>query len=153
MTTSSVARSAKEALSYARSEDDVMRAARQATAIADPPTRMDVLGDAAVKFSDRGIVEAAEHALTPFEDYLEPNPRSIKLFVNSYGVLRSLRTLEEIFVPSGPLALWTVVETRWPHLADLLRAHPDAITNEATDKVARTRSIASDRTVRLLGFS
>ena len=57
----------------------------------------------------------------------------MKLFVNTYGVLRSLRTLEEVFVPSGPLALWTVIEIRWPQLADLLRADPDAVTRTIED--------------------
>jgi hypothetical protein len=29
-----------------------------------------------------------------------------------------LRTIEGVFVDAGPLALWTIVEIRWPFLAD-----------------------------------
>src|SRR5262249_41330406 len=82
--------------------------------------------DAAVKLSQPDIHEATEHALARFGAFLEPNPRGMKLFVNTYGLLRSLRTLEEVFVDSGPLALWAIVEIRWPRLADYLRAHPEA---------------------------
>jgi hypothetical protein len=123
-------RAATTAVEDARSEGEVVKAARLAKTIADPVARMQVLGDAAVKFSAPAIVDATEHELARFSSFLEPNPRSMKLFVNTYGVLRSLRTLEEVFVPSGPLALWTVIEIRWPQLADLLRADPDAVTRK-----------------------
>jgi KAP family P-loop domain len=104
-----------------------VEAARGATTIDDPVKRMEVLGEAAVKFADGAVVDATEHELARFGVFLEPNPRSMRLFVNTYSVLRSLRTLEEVFVPLGPLALWSVVEVRWPYLADHLRAHPEAV--------------------------
>ena len=122
---------AKDAVQNATSEPEVLAAAHKAsTTIVDPAARMDVLGDAAVKFSDRTIDEVAEHALARFSVFLEPNPRSMRLFVNTYGVLRSLRTLEEVFVPIGPLGLWTVIEIRWPYLADYLRVNPDILNDE-----------------------
>jgi KAP family P-loop domain len=128
-----VVRAATAAVNEATSENDVIQAARHAQKITDPVTRMKLLGDAAVKFSAPTIVDATEHELARFGTYLEPNPRSMKLFVNTYGVLRSLRTLEEEFVASGPLALWTVVEIRWPQLADLLRDDPEAIQRGESD--------------------
>jgi len=124
---------AKDAVHEATSESEVIEAARKAVHIQDPVARMEVLGDAAVRFSERAIGDATEHALARFSVYLEPNPRSMKLFVNTYGVLRSLRTLEEVFVPSGPLGLWTVIEIRWPYLADYLRAHPDTVASRETE--------------------
>jgi KAP family P-loop domain len=128
--------SARDAIKDAGTETEVIDAARKAAhSIADPVARMEVLGDAAVRFSERGIEEVAQHALARYSIFLEPNPRSMKLFVNTYGVLRSLRTLEEVFVPTGPLALWTVLEIRWPFLADYLRAHPEAIDASTGDGV------------------
>jgi hypothetical protein len=127
-------------------ERDVLHAAQQATAIQDPAARRDVLGDAAVRFSDRAIERATEHELARFGKFLEPNPRNMRLFVNTYGVLRSLRTLEEVFVPTGPLALWTVIEIRWPLLADQLRKHPEAVSPaEDIDRVSEDiRSLLED---------
>ena len=127
-------KTATAAVRDARNEHDVIQAARHAQGITDPVARMQVLGDAAVKFSRPEIVDATEHDLARFSVFLEPNPRSMKLFVNTYGVLRSLRTLEEIFVPSGPLALWTVIEIRWPQLADLLRVNPEAVNDSESDE-------------------
>jgi hypothetical protein len=127
---------ARNAVKDAGTETEVIDAARNAAhSISDPVARMEVLGDAAVRFSERGIEEVAQHALARYSAFLEPNPRSMKLFVNTYGVLRSLRTLEEVFVPTGPLALWTVLEIRWPFLADYLRAHPEAVDASNGDGV------------------
>ena len=78
-------------------------------------------------FAQPRIQNATKHDLIRFAHFLEPNPRSMKLFVNTYGVLRSLRTIEEMFVDSGPLALWDNPRIRWPALADYLRAHPECL--------------------------
>lgn len=48
-------------------------------------------------------------------------------------MLRSLRIVEEVRIPVGPLALWTIIEIRWPYLADYLRAYPDAIKKGSDD--------------------
>jgi hypothetical protein len=117
----------KDAVNNASNERDLLSAGRKARDITDPGQRMEVLGTAAVRFSERAIEDASTHDLAPFVQLLDPNPRSMKLFVNTYGVLRSLRTLEEAFVPTEELALWTVIEIRWPQLADHLRVHPSTI--------------------------
>jgi hypothetical protein len=111
----------------ATSEPELIRAAQGARGVADPLARMEVVGEAAARFSEPALVDAIEHDLAPFGRYLEPNPREMKLFVNRYGVLRTLRTLEENPVPPEQLALWTVIESRWPYLAELLCADPDAV--------------------------
>jgi hypothetical protein len=56
-----------------------------------------------------------------------PNPRGMKRFVNSYSALRDVRIMEGNQVLREPLALWTILETRWPSLADYLRTAPEAI--------------------------
>jgi hypothetical protein len=120
-------RAAEQAVREAQTEAEVVSAGRVASDIEDPEERMRLLGAAAVRFSERGIEDRPDHDLARFIPLLDPNPRSMKLFVNTYGVLRSLRTLEEVFVPSEALALWAVVEIRWPALADHLRGHPEAV--------------------------
>ncbi|MEV6230017.1 FxSxx-COOH system tetratricopeptide repeat protein [Saccharopolyspora shandongensis] len=68
-----------------------------------------------------------EHALRKFAPLLSPNPRSTKLFLNSYTILRAVRTLEGITVDTDTLALWTIIRIRWPRIADFLQRNPDAI--------------------------
>jgi hypothetical protein len=121
----------KEVLSQVRDAttgEDISRAAEGANQLTDAALRLEVLGTAAVRFSESNIQESTRHALAPYGKFLEPNPRSIKLFVNTYNVLRSLRILEGLTsIPIRSLALWAVLEIRWPLLADHLRAHPDDI--------------------------
>lgn len=48
------------------SEPELIAAARRASHIIDPARRMDLLGDAAVRFSERAIEAVGEHALARF---------------------------------------------------------------------------------------
>ncbi|WP_307480328.1 P-loop NTPase fold protein [Pseudarthrobacter sulfonivorans] len=119
--------------------EDISKAAAGANQLTDAALRLEVLGTAAVRFSESDIQESTRHALAPYGRFLEPNPRSIKLFVNTYNVLRSLRILEGLTsIPIRSLALWAVLEIRWPLLADHLRAHPDDIRlTESTTPATR----------------
>ncbi|MFK0249141.1 FxSxx-COOH system tetratricopeptide repeat protein [Amycolatopsis azurea] len=68
-----------------------------------------------------------EHILRKFAPLLPPNPRSIKLFLNNYTILRAVRTLEGVAVDIDSLALWTILRHRWPAVADALQREPDAV--------------------------
>jgi hypothetical protein len=57
---------------------------------------------------------------------LSPNPRSTKLFLNTYTIVRAVRTLEGITVDGDTLALWTIIRIRWPGIAHFLERNPDA---------------------------
>lgn len=69
----------------------------------------------------------AEHALRKFAPLLHDNPRSIKLFLNTYSTLRSVRTLEGGTAAPDTLALWTLVRVQWPHIAGFLQRNPDVV--------------------------
>jgi len=103
---------------------DASQAARRVT---DVHERLKLLGEASVRLSEVAIFAETTHELSPFGRFLEPNPRTIRLFVNSVGTLQALRTLEGAGFQTSTLALWTVVESRWPQLADHLRQHPEDI--------------------------
>jgi hypothetical protein len=68
-----------------------------------------------------------KHALEQYADLLDPTPRAMKRFVMEYFMLRAVRTAEGSVVERGPLALWTIVLTRWPLLAELLRNSPPSV--------------------------
>jgi hypothetical protein len=66
------------------------------------------------------------HILEEFAELLPPNPRATKRFLMAYNVAFAARLAE--LEPPEPktLALWTVVSTRWPALAEWVRGElPD----------------------------
>ncbi|MFC4118571.1 P-loop NTPase fold protein [Nonomuraea zeae] len=67
------------------------------------------------------------HVLEPYAPLLPPTPRAMKRFVMAYSMLRAVRTAEGSVVGVGPLALWTVLQTRWPLLAEYLQATPESV--------------------------
>jgi hypothetical protein len=77
----------------------------------------------------------ATHRLQPFSHLLEPNPRSMKRFVNTFGLHQATHLLEGRSVAPDALARWTLLELRWPLLADYLAAHP-----RGADQIAERRA-------------
>lgn len=75
---------------------------------------------AAKQTTSREAIRAAEHRLQPLAHLLEPNPRSMKRLVNAYGLNQARVFLEGRKVEVEALARWTIVELRWPILADFL---------------------------------
>lgn len=51
----------------------------------------------------------------------------MKLLVNSDSANRALAILSELDVETHQLALWTVLSTRWPQLADYLVGQPEML--------------------------
>ena len=68
-----------------------------------------------------------EHTLRKFASVLGGNPRSVKKFLNTYSILRSIRFLEDIHVDPDALALWSLITVRWPNIAHHLAACPEAV--------------------------
>ena len=83
------------------------------------------------KLSTPELVQATEHTLSRFAPLLEPNPRAMKRLVNAYGVERALQIIgghsTALDYPRERLALWTILKSRWPLLADFLADEPDTI--------------------------
>jgi WD40 repeat protein len=113
-----------------------------------------VAGTALDQLSTPAAVAATEHSLQRFAVLLPPNPRTMKRFVNAYSAMRAVRTLEGNAVGVEPLALWTIIEIRWPSLADHLRTTPESIElvgKEALDTVPEElRVLFSDAALKLI---
>jgi len=62
----------------------------------------------------------ARHILKPVAATVDPTPRSLKGYLMAYSMLRAVRTAEGSTVRMRPLALCTVVVSRWPTLGDHL---------------------------------
>ena len=90
-----------------------------------------------------------EHTLTRFAPLLEPNPRAMKRLVNSYGVARAVQILEghpaSLEHPRERLALWIILNARWPLLADYLAAHPDSLDDLKAGRIPAAVTDDGDR--------
>jgi hypothetical protein len=87
------------------------------------------------RLSEPEEAEATEHRLQRFGPLLALNPRSMKRFINDYSIVEAVRLPEGSSVGGDLLALWTIIETRWPALADYLRGNP-AVLGSVGDSCA-----------------
>lgn len=74
--------------------------------------------------ASRAEAEEVEHLLASFVDILPDNPRVMKRMINTYAMRRAIGHLEGNPVGREVLARWTILEQRFPALADLLIEHP-----------------------------
>ncbi|MBO9554421.1 P-loop NTPase fold protein [Cellulomonas sp.] len=72
--------------------------------------------------ADPARQERQRHLLEEYADLLEPNPRATKRFLMAYNVGFAARLTELEPLDPRTLALWTVLATRWPALAEWVRA-------------------------------
>ena len=86
--------------------------------------RAAALPAAITKLTEAGIERTTEHSLRSSRRS-SPNPRSMKRFVIAYAMARTVSLVEDNLVSSDQLALWTVLRTRWPYLADHLALNPN----------------------------
>ena len=88
---------------------------------APDPIQQEALRAAVAKqITSPEAIRAAEHRLQQFAPLLEANPRSMKRSVNAYGLNHARAILESRKVSVEALARWTIVELRWPVLANYL---------------------------------
>jgi hypothetical protein len=76
------------------------------------------------------------HLLSRFKDVVSDIPRMMKRTVNAFAVRQAIGALEDNAVPPMMLARWTILEQRFPALADLLADHPDWIAQLGLKKKA-----------------
>lgn len=82
--------------------------------------------------ADKQTLEQTEHFLKPYSIYLDLNPRSMKRLLNSYTVNKASSLISHIDISAHQLALWTIVATRWPVLADFMLENPDLLEKAAS---------------------
>jgi hypothetical protein len=79
-----------------------------------------------LEFNTSGAAEKeAEHLLARFTDVLPENPRVMKRMINAFAMRQAIGLLEGSSVPTEVLARWTILEQRFPALADVLISNPE----------------------------
>jgi hypothetical protein len=126
---------AKEMMDSAGTEGDVVHFVNSSREKSFQEQRA-IREEAVIRLATPEIVERTEHTLMPFAEYLKPNPRAMKRFVNAYSVNRAIATLTHIDVEREQLALWTILSLRWPLLAEYLENNPDTVRNIITQSTA-----------------
>lgn len=97
----------------------------------------------ALELTSSGAAEReAEHLLAQFKNVVPENPRVMKRMLNAFAMRQAIGILEGNSVPVEVLARWTILEQRFPALADLLIEHP-----EWTEIL--TREVAGDEREKL----
>src|SRR5271166_2767753 len=105
------------------------------SALGDPLREQAIRAAAATQITSPPVSQKSEHRLQPFAPLLEPNPRSMKRLVNAYGMHLATHFLEGRPVSPESIARWTIIELRWPLLADFLAARPQSVAVLASGKV------------------
>ncbi len=125
---------------------------------ADPVKKQAIRTQVAVKQSSPVEVAQTEHRLKALGALIEPNPRSMKRLANAVGMNQARLTLEGRDSSNiEAIARWTIIDLRWPLLADWLREEPARIaarpipaTADAGDKAMATL-LRQAEVVRVVG--
>lgn len=118
---------ARRAIEQLSSEAQILSALADVTG---NPTYDSALRSAAIeRLAAPDIMEHTErHTLRGFHTLMDPNPRAMKRLVNAYGVQRLLDILRGGRTAPKVLALWTIVNLRWPLLAEFLEKQPEKVS-------------------------
>ena len=123
--TQNVEQQAEELIGEDYDEDSLTRKIEEFTG--DDLIKQAMHGVAAKRITTSKGRERTGHLLEPYSDLLEPNPRSMKRLVNAYGLHKAVNLLAGHKVEREPLALWSILEMRWPLLTDYLADHPENV--------------------------
>jgi hypothetical protein len=106
---------------------------------------------AAKQITSPEAIKAAEHRLQNLAPLLEANPRSMKRLVNAYGLNHARAFLEGRKVAVEALARWTIIELRWPILANFLAENWTDVSDGGLSPAQfpeQIRTLLSDSDVR-----
>jgi hypothetical protein len=114
----------KEAVETIASEFEQAKTEAQVIEIVDRYRKDPLRAIAAAKGFHRmhsaDLVKEREHFLTRYAQLIEPNPRAMKRLLNAYGFRRGFDIQSPRRSDPDALVRWTILENRWPILADHL---------------------------------
>ena len=107
--------------------EELTGAVERAEKTKDPIAIQAARAEAAMRITSAEASAKAEHRLKDYAKLLEANPRSMKRLVNAYGMHQATLFLAGRSAPPDALARWTILELRWPLLADFVASRPNHI--------------------------
>jgi flavodoxin len=115
---------ANASIANARSETEMQNAIENAS---DPVLKRAIAARAAVRVASQDFSKELESRFTRYAHLLDRNPRSIKRLINRLGINQAVMLLSQRRINPGALARWTIIEMRWPQVAEALIAKPDLL--------------------------
>jgi hypothetical protein len=125
---------AKEKVNSLNSEDEILTEIKKTT---DPIANKALREAAITRLSSDEVEKNTEHLLLPFVYLLDPNPRAIKRLLNGYGLIRDIDLMRgegDDIIGRKELALWTILNFRWPSVAAYFENNPEMI-----DKIRKNK--------------
>lgn len=110
-----------------RDEYDAIQEVLAATPSDDGASIAALRAVATEKLGSRESKQKTESFLLRFTHLVEANPRAMKRLVNAFGMAQAVAILSGRRVEEERLALWTILEMRWPRLAEWIRCDPTRI--------------------------
>jgi hypothetical protein len=112
---------------------------------------------AAIAITRGAAAKGIEHRLLRFSSFIEANPRAMKRLVNAVGMAQAQAFLEGRDPPLDTLARWTILELRWPLLAECLREDVGLVDRIGSGEALASSGVppnvlvaAQDRSLRAL---
>ena len=108
----------------------------QAAAKAEPNpiVQQAIRAEGARKLAGEEVRHETEHRLLRFGTLIEANPRAMKRLANAVGMnLARVQIEGRDDVSFEGVARWTIIELRWPLLADWLAENPQRIAGQSQD--------------------
>jgi hypothetical protein len=125
--TAAAARQAEQDAAALSRQEDLQGLVEEATESGDRIRIQAVRAACAKRISSPEAVVQTEHRLQAFAHLLEPNPRAMKRLVNAYAMHQATLLLAGQETGPGQLARWTIMELRWPLLADFLAVRCECV--------------------------
>ena len=132
---------AKAKLAKMTTHEELDQAIRDAEKTKDPVAIQATRAEAAIRITSAEAAARNKHRLERYSRLLEPNPRSMKRLVNAYGMHQATLYLTGRPISPHALARWTILELRWPLLADFLAVRPGYVDRLAEPLEAPDRHI------------
>ena len=119
------------AVAEARTLEELQAAAK---AEINPIVQQAIRAEGARKLASEEVRPETEHRLQRFGVLIEANPRAMKRLANAVGMNLARAQIEgRDDVSFEGVARWTIIELRWPLLADWLAENPNRISGSVDD--------------------
>ena len=119
------------AVAGARTLEELQAAAK---AESNPIVQQAIRAEGARKLAGEEVRSETEHRLQRFGALIEANPRAMKRLANAVGMNLARAQIEgRDEVSFEGVARWTIIELRWPLLADWLAENPNRISGLTDD--------------------
>jgi hypothetical protein len=93
-------------------------------------TKPEVLEQVMMKSIDDKFDKDIEHILQKYADYLDPNPRFIKLLINTFGINVAVAMSSGIILTTDDyehIAIWSIISLRYPSVAQDIARDPKKV--------------------------